>query len=151
MLQNARRLGHHRWLCLQLFEVLGAHVAATADPTVKPVLAAHAHHLAWHADLLAQRFPELDELDAATLTVPADAAIEQQVAILRHAPTTDELLYSTYRVVLPRLLADCSEHLAEVDALTDGPTARVLTLIVRDLVDDVRVGEVLLRQGGPLG
>ena len=144
MLQNARRLGHHRWLCLQLFELLGTQAATASDPMVKPVLAAHAHHLAWHADLLAQRFPELDELDAATLTVPADDVIERSIVALRRATTTNEILRSVYTVVLPGLLAECEDHRASVDPATDGPTVRVLNLIVRDLADDVRVGAALL-------
>ena len=143
MQDNARRLGHQRWLHLQLFELLGgwaADPADRADPAdvhLRPVFAAHCHHHAWHAQLIAERLPEIDELDTHTLTVPADAQVQQWVAQAHAATTTAQRVAAVYGAIVPRLVADVTAHLQAIDPRTDGPTARVLTLVLRDLQADV--------------
>lgn len=139
MQDNARRLGHQRWLHLQLFELLGAWAAdATLTPEahLRPVFAAHCHHHAWHAELIAARLPEIDELATQALTVPADAALQQLVAQARAATTTADRVAAVYGEIRPRLLAEVTAHLQAIDPRTDGPTARVLTLVARDLQAD---------------
>jgi len=139
MQENARRLGHQRWLHLQLFELLGrwaTDATLTPEAHLRPLFAAHCHHHAWHAELIAARLPEIDELATDALTVPADAEVEQLVAQARAATSTTELVAAVYGAIHPRLLADVTAHLQAIDPRTDGPTTRVLTLVARDLQAD---------------
>lgn len=139
LLENARRLGHQRWLHLQLFELLGGwatDTTLTPEAHLQPMFAAHCHHHAWHAELIAARLPELDEVDTAALTVPADAEVQQLLATARAAAGTAERLACVYEAIYPLLTADVTAHLQEIDPRTDGPTARVLTLVLRDLQAD---------------
>ena len=133
MQENARRLGHQRWLHLQLFELLGGWAADTPEAHLRQVFAAHCHHHAWHAQLIADRLPKIDELDTETLTVPADASVQQMVAQARAAATTADRVALVYGTIHPRLISELAAHLHAVDPRTDGPTARVLTLVLRDL------------------
>ena len=134
---NARRLGHHRWVCLQMFELLGTRATTVPEAALRPMLATHAHHLAWHASLLADRMPEIAELDTDALTTPVDGDVERALAAARATVDSADLMQRAYGDVLPRLLTECRDHLAAVDPHVDGPTAPVLTLIVRDLADDL--------------
>lgn len=54
-------------------------------------------------------------------------------------------LAGAYRVVLPRLLVACSEHLRAASPVSDGPLLRTLGLVVPDLMRDWLRGEALLQ------
>lgn len=151
MLENARRLGHQRWLELQLFEVLAGWATDTPEAHLQPMFAAHCHHHAWHADLIAARLPEIDEVDTAALTVPADAEAQQLVASARATATTAERLACVYGAIYQRLSADVTAHLQATDPRVDGPTTRVLTLITRDLIEDMLAGDMALHEFGAHG
>lgn len=62
------------------------------------------------------------------------------------AADTIERLVSLYQLVLPRLLTTCTTLRATIDARVDGPTARVLDLVVRDLDAMATEGATLLQR-----
>jgi hypothetical protein len=139
--ENARRLGAQRWVALRLFETLGGWLATTPEPTVKAMFATHCHHHAWHAELLHARLPNLNGAGVAGFTAPPpDGPLAAEVDALAQAATTADRLHAVYGVLLPALIAECTAHLEATNAITDGPTARVLTLVQRDLVDHLREG-----------
>lgn len=142
---TARRAGHYRWISTQLFETLGSWVASVPEVDVKQRLGVHAHHLGWHAQLWRDRLPELAEMTPTSLTVPPNDALRTVLDLVQSSDSTIERLVGTHRVVMPRLVAAYTFHLAHVSAITDGPTARTLTLAHADVLADWRDGEMLVQ------
>lgn len=145
---TARRFGQYRWAELQLFELLGEWArAADSSPEAVAMFAAHCHHHAWHAELFAGRLPAVAGLDAPTATAPLSALVPLLDAA-RAAEGTASRLRAVYHDVLPALAAEYERHLMVTDPRIDGPTARALTLVLRDLADDREEGATMLEQLG---
>jgi hypothetical protein len=155
---SGRRIGHHAWVEMRLFETLGRWSGTVADPRAKALLAAQSHHHAWHAEQWHALLPALPHLAAADLVAPSEATSEL-VATLAEldevpapaddtaaAPDDVSRLAAIYRVALPRVAAAYREHLALTTPVTDGPTMRTLGLVLADLDADIRAGLDLLAE-----
>jgi len=148
ILEAGRRAGHACWIEQRLFETLGSWVAdaaRSAEPALSRMLAEHAHHHAWHAELWRDRLPELAEHPPADAVRPRHEAAVELVDTLSSVDGTVERLVGVYRVLLPRLADEYDAQLQATSPLTDGPTARVLKLCLADLHDDRSEGEATLR------
>jgi len=119
LLVLAERIAGLRAAELELFELLGAAARDTTDARAKPVLATSAHHLAWHAELWAQRMPSIPGVDIDAMTTAA-----------RGQPTTGML------VALDDIARRCDELARDVDPVLDPSTARVCDLVATDLARD---------------
>mgnify|MGYP003403007899 CR=1 FL=1 len=64
--ESGRRIGHHAWIEMRLFETVGAWVASVSEPEVKALLAAQSHHHAWHAELWHGLLPGLPHMPSTT-------------------------------------------------------------------------------------
>jgi hypothetical protein len=142
---SGRRIGHHAWVEMRLFEALGRWSGTAADPRAKAMLATQSHHHAWHAELWHALLPALPHLPAADLVAPSEATSELVAALaeLDEAPApADDVsrLAALYRVALPRVAAAYRDHLALTTPVTDGPTIRALGLVLADLDADTRAG-----------
>jgi hypothetical protein len=132
----------------RLFEMLGSWVATVPEPGAKVVLARHAHHHAWHAELWRERLPRVREADPGGLAPPAEDAFVRFVDAVREpeAPEhTIEKLVGVYRVLIPRFIGVYTYHLNGTSTITDAPTIRSLKFILQDEFDDWRDGEMLLQ------
>ena len=143
--QSARRIGHHAWIELRLFEILGAWVTAVPELEAKAVLATQSYHHAWHAELWHGLLPSVPHLHAPDLVTPADPGTAEQIDSLTAATGTVERLSGLYEVVLPGLIAAYTDHLERTTPVTDGPTIRALRLVLADEEADARTGERVLR------
>jgi hypothetical protein len=135
IVETAQRFGQYRWAELQMFELLGEWARSGEDAAAAKMFAAHSHHHAWHADVFAGRIPAIEGLDAPDAT----AVLPQLVPLVeaaRAAVGTRARLTGVYDVVLPALASEYEQHLANTDPRVDGPTARALTLVLRDLAAD---------------
>ncbi len=142
----ARRVGAYVWVERRLFEVLGTWTPAVPELDVKLRLAVHSAHHAERADRFYARLPELRELPADDVCVPASAAVASlvdAVAGTDDPSTTIEKLVGVYRVLLPHLIAVYSFHLANTATVADEPLARTLRHAIADATDDWRDGELL--------
>jgi hypothetical protein len=72
--QSARRIGHHAWLEMRLFEVLGRWSGTVPDPRARAAFATHSRQHAWHAELWHGLLPAVPHLGAAELVAPDEAA-----------------------------------------------------------------------------
>ena len=145
--QSGRRIGHHAWIEMRLFEIIGAWVGSVPELEVKAVLAAQSHHHAWHAELWHGLLPSIPDLRTADLIAPADGATRAIVDSLAEPAGphgTAQRLELLYRRVVPRLIADYRDHLDRTTPVTDGPTIRALHLVLTDEEDDRLAGESLL-------
>ncbi len=146
--QLARIAGQCQWNEQQIFEIIGQWIAVVPEPQVSRMLAEHSAKHAWHANLWAERLPAVRELDTARFVAPATPLMQAVFDAVRSpsAPTqTIEKLAGVYRVVIPRLAKGYAAMSRHVSAEIDGPTARVLSLVLRDEQDDWREGEALLQ------
>jgi hypothetical protein len=122
----------------RLFSVCGAAGATGTPPDAALALTSLAGQLAWHAELLGDLLPTRAGIEVAALVaspVPGvDAAIEH-LERAAAAGETDAVCVVVARVVLPRLATSVAAARAATDARLDGPRARALTLVARDLHD----------------
>jgi hypothetical protein len=146
--ESARRVGNYRWTEMRLFEALGGWVATVPELDVKMVLGRHCYHHAWHAELWTKRLPELRQMNAERMTVPAN---DEMVAFMNavtepEAPElTIEKLVGVYRVLIPRTIAAYTYHLNGTSAITDSPTQRSLRHALQDEYEGWCDGEMLLQ------
>jgi hypothetical protein len=78
---SGRRIGHHAWVEMRLFETLGRWSGTVADPRAKALLAGQSHHHAWHAELWYALLPALPHLPAADLVAASEATSELVAAL----------------------------------------------------------------------
>ena len=146
--ESASAVGHHRWVELRLFELLGGWVAEIPEPQVKVCVATHCHHHAWHAELFDRRLPGAGDLRPEVLTVPPAeglVAFFDALAEAQGAEATIEKLTGVYRVLLPRKITAYAHHLASASPVADAPTIRSLRLAMADEIEGWREGEALLQ------
>jgi hypothetical protein len=163
--ERARRIGHHLWLEMRLFELLGGWVATIPELAVKPVLAAHSRHHGWHAELWHGHLPRLAGRDPGELVVPRHEGLVDALGALDpdgvpadgtsdgagpggagEAPATVPRLVGVYRVVLPRLIAAYRDDLANASPVADAPVMRSLRFMLADDLDDWQEGEALVHE-----
>lgn len=145
---TARLVGHYQWIEMKLFELMGSWVQAVDDLEVKQLLATQSQHHAWHAQLWRQQLPEVQQWDSERRVAPSNEELVAFVDALAEPDGpehTIERLVGIYRVLVPRKIAAYTRHLHAASAVTDGPTVRVLEVILRDEMDDWRDGEMLLQ------
>lgn len=147
--ETARRVGHYRWVEMRLFEALGGWVATVPEIDAKTMLARHANHHAWHAELWTERLPELRALDADELTEPPNAALRRFVEKLAEPEDrglTVEKLVGAYRVLLPHKIAAYTFHRSAASSVADAPLLRSLDFVLQDETSGWTDGEMLLQR-----
>ncbi len=116
----------------ELFARCGARGADVDDDELAIVLTSLAGQFAFHATLLYDLLPVRADVDRDALVEGAShAAVLAALDDLSTVPLCAVLA----RVVVPRLRAAVLFELEGVDPRVDGPRARALTLVARDLVD----------------
>lgn len=143
---GARVAGHHIWLEMRLFEVLGGWVTSTPEPPVKAHLATHSRRHAWHAELWNGHLPRVVGIDADALVTPFAPAAERVVDTLAEAASTLERLVGLYRVVLPRVVTATAARLDLATPVADAALARSLRFVLADDLDEWREGEALVHR-----
>ena len=142
---GARVAGHHVWLEMRLFEVLGGWVPTVAEPRVKTHLATQSRRHAWHADLWREHLPRVAGIDADSLVAPPGDGWADVIAALAESASTPERLAGAYRVVLPRVVTATARRLAAATPVADAALARSLRFVLADDLDEWRDGEALLQ------
>jgi hypothetical protein len=142
---GARVAGHHVWLEMRLFEVLGAWVPTVPEPAVKTHLATHSRRHAWHADLWREHVPRVAGIDADSLVAPPGDGFPDVIAALAEPSSTLDRLAGAYRVVLPRVVTATARRLATATPVAEAALARSLRFVLADDLDEWRDGEALLQ------
>lgn len=134
-----------------LFATCGLGGSCVDDPGAAVALASLAGQFAWHAELCFELLPLRVGIDREALvqmkTPAADAALGVLAAAVERgdAATACALLFE---VLLPRLAAGVAASLDATVAGLDGPRARALGLVGRDLDDAIeRLGRLAARRG----
>ena len=156
ILDLAAWVGHHQLIEARLATLVGGWACDDREPAAASLFAAHCPQFAWHAELWAERLPSQPStsLDAARAAHPPvlgepsrfDESIIHSVDTLAVATDTIERLVGIYQLVLPRLLATFESLRSTVDPRVDGPTARALDLVTRDVTMALAEGTDLLNR-----
>lgn len=151
--QVDRWLGANCRVLRAMFAACGQRAASVDDDGLAVLLTSLAGQFAFHAGLLYDVLPVHAGVDRDALVDEPIAGVDEAIGALAElgSPETCALLA---RVLVPRLLSGVEVRRASVDPATDGPLARALTLIERDLLDArsslERICERLLAVDGAL-
>jgi hypothetical protein len=143
----AGRARRARTLEMRLADTVGGWVGAVTDPAAKAVLARHATHHAFHAELWDAVVPVLH--DVVVSDDPADDTGLAGVAeALADAGDPAAGLHRLFAEALPALVAVYREWAAGTSVVADRPVMRVLDLVLRDEEFDLAEGESMARALG---
>jgi hypothetical protein len=134
----ADRIESARALELRLAATLGAWVPRIAPAAAKLLLARHARHFAWHAELWDGLVPVLHDRPEGSAVV--DASLTPAEAALA-AITEPKAVYDD---VLPIVVAAYRTWSGESTPIAERPVMRVLDLVLHDLDFDAQEGHDLL-------
>jgi hypothetical protein len=153
--ESAALLGAYRWAEHNLYLLTGSWVQETDDPEIRLHLDLVSGEHGWHAELWEDRLPVLDGVDRDALSRPgpaleaacASVPVTVESAGSEHpgTPATVLRLAALYRFLIPRLVATYDHHLGHAVPATDGPTIRILRMVLRDEVESWQKGERLLQ------
>lgn len=159
LIDTATRLGHHVWAERRIFSFLGAWSASPTGPSspaaVPVFLGEQAARHGWHAELVLERLPQLREVDAEALVVPASERVEAALdaslqlpgaALPASADGLRVVLAGYYRVVLPRLVGSYRALVAASSEAADASLRRWLGFVIADDVDEWVRGDALTRE-----
>src|SRR5829696_7841923 len=135
----ADRIESARAVELQLAAVLGAWVPRIAPAGAKLLLARHARHFAWHADLWDGLVPVLHDRPEGSAVV--DESLTGAEATL--AGVTEPR--AVYDDVLPLVVVAYRRWSGESTAIAERPIMRVLDLVLHDLDFDAQEGHDLFK------
>jgi hypothetical protein len=137
----AERIESARALELQLAAAVGGWVPRIAPAGAKLLLARHARHFAWHAELWDGLVPVLHDRPEGSAVV--DEALRGAEAALGR--TTEPT--GVYEDVLPLVVATYRGWSTEATPIAERPVMRVLDLVLHDLDFDAQEGHDLFAQG----
>jgi hypothetical protein len=140
----AARARGARTLEMRLADTIGGWVHEVADPQAQAVLARHATHHAFHAELWDAVVPVLHDVVVSD-DPAADADLAAVVRALGDPADAASGLRAAFGDALPGLLAVYREWAASTSVVADRPVMRVLDLVLRDEEFDLREGEAMLR------
>ena len=154
LIESARLLGGYRWVEFRLFEVLGSWVTTETDPEARLLFDVQSRHHAWHAQLWAERIPEVEGVvDPDLVTVAPEEGTDELLATLGGVQASEEgggggtllRLVGLARVVSPRLVSGYVHHLRRATAVSDGPVIRALRLSLRDETEAWQAVELMIQ------
>ena len=119
---------------------------STDDVEAKLLLDRHSQHHAWRAAQWWDRLPLLADVDRDALVAAPSAAMAAGMDELARRPDLVERLAGAYRVALPRLVGRYRAHQQLNGPAGDASAIRTLDLLVPDVTNDWRDGEVLLQR-----
>jgi hypothetical protein len=128
------RIRSGRSIEMRLAATLGTWVQRVEEPAAKILLARHAKHFAWHADLWDALVPVLH--DAPVPDGVSDPILRGAVEALdeAHQPL------AFYDDVLPHVVAAYRDWATEATPVAERPIMRVLDLALRDIDFDAQEG-----------
>jgi hypothetical protein len=133
----AQRTESARALEMQLAALLGGWVPHFTPAGAKLLLARHARHFAWHAELWDGVVPVLhDRPEGSVVTEPT---LQEAAAALATATEPREV----YDDVLPHVVAAYRGWSGESTPIAERPVMRVLDLVLHDLDFDAQEGHDL--------
>ena len=157
--ESARTAGAWTWAESRLYEVVGSWVPSTVWPAAKVWLASASQHHAWRAQVWEGRLPGrlvpayapaatgvpgMAGVPGTELVRPSSAGTEDALAALGRLSGDGARLGAYCRVILPRTVVAYRSWQRRCTASSDRPVARVLALILGDVLADWQEGTEVL-------
>jgi hypothetical protein len=137
IIEWARRTASARALEMQLAARLGGWVPRVTPAAAKLLLARHARHFAWHAELWDGLVPVLHDRHEES------AVTEERLLDASMALTAVTEPRAVYDDVLPLVVATYRAWSGEATPIAERPVMRVLDLVLHDLDFDAQEGHDL--------
>ena len=137
----ARRTESARAIEMQLAALLGGWVPRITPAGAKLLLARHAHHFAWHAELWDGVVPVLH--DRPEESVVTEVTLQDAATALAAVSEPK----GVYDDVLPHVVVAYRGWSGESTPIAERPVMRVLDLVLRDLDFDAQEGHDLFSRG----
>ena len=137
----ARRTESARAIEMQLAALVGGWVPRITPAGAKLLLARHARHFAWHAELWDGVVPVLH--DRPEESVVTEMTLQEAAAALAAVSEPN----GVYDNVLPHIVAAYRGWSAESTPIAERPVMRVLDLVLHDLDFDAQEGHDLFSRG----
>ena len=143
LVEWAGRARRARSVEMVLANLFGDAVDATPDPAMKAVLARHARHHAFHAELWDGVVPVLH--DVTVSDAPADDPGLAVVAAALHGDgaVDEQRIAAAFGSGIPALIDVYRNWAGDTSVVAERPIMRVLDLVLRDEEFDVREGAPL--------
>lgn len=129
----SRLAGQYCWVEQQLFELLGSWMHRSNDPDLVVALGDRCTRHGEHAEAWRGRIANVPAIDVERAVNASDSPIASAIARLRQPDSADDVvaLAAAYdNEVRPAVLAAYRTHRAAIDPLLDGPTARLLEVVI---------------------
>jgi hypothetical protein len=144
--ESARLIRNYRYAVERMMRTLGGWIALTPELSAKLLFGRHVWDNAQHADALGRRLPELRAAPHVSEAVnTAFVAFMDAVEEPDAPPQTVERICGVYSVLKPHLLQSYQDHLAQVNAVYEPPTQRILMRCADDERRHIHAGAVILR------
>lgn len=128
----ARRIADWGALEYAAARLLGEWIPVVDPPRLRPVLAGWADHFAWHVSLWDSRAPAITGVDLVAGSPP-----DRPIPVVDHAGGVEALISALANEYWEPLIDELDTVAAGIDRRLDGPTARVIDLVLTDLRRDL--------------
>jgi hypothetical protein len=143
---RAARVGGWVWCERRAFELLGSWAGTTPEPAVAVLFGEMSRRHGWHAELFADRLPELASVDAEALVAapgPATLALVDAVASSEAGTSGTARLVAWYRVLLPSMVAQYRASARTLSSVAEPSLVRWLDIVLRDDLEEWARGQQL--------
>lgn len=150
LVEWAARARRARSLEMSLANAFGDLAGAVPDPAVKAIVARHARHHAFHAELWDGVVPVLHDVSVSDDPTD-DPGLVRVTAVLGATSDSDPSvrLRRVFDDAVPALVAVYREWAADTSVVAERPVMRVLDLVLRDEEFDLREGANLAASASP--
>ncbi|MDX2226017.1 MAG: hypothetical protein SFY92_02790 [Verrucomicrobiae bacterium] len=126
------RLKRFHYTLKRVHEIMTARITAEPIYEIKTAFSLHAYLASEHVSAIRKRISEMREPPLGLDVVP-DAALEVLFDEILCAPSTQELIWGLYGVVLPALKESMEKYMAETSPLADHPSYRLCKIALLEI------------------
>ena len=137
---SVTRLKRLHYVLRRVHELLTAKITAEPIYELKTAFSYHAYLCAEQVSLIRRRVAEMREPPLGLDKCP-HAALQRLMDEIESAPTTGELIFSVYGMLIDEVLISCQRLQADAHPLADAPTVRVGRLIEFELSEMSEFGQ----------
>lgn len=124
----------NHYVLKRLFEILTARITAEPLYELKTAFSHHAYLCAEHVTAIRSRVSEMREPPLGLDEIP-HSALQLLCNEVQCAPTTEELLWGAYGVLVPALIESFESYIRTTNPLADAPSVRVARFALLELND----------------
>ena len=148
LLERAEQVGRWVWVERRVFEVFGRWAGSCGDDVLDSFFADMSRRHGWHAEVLADRLPELTVVRIHDLVAPGSPETEEWFDLFEGDAETSgaiERAVSAYRVLLPMLVESYRDASGSMSPVAEPSLIRWTGIILADDIEEWEAGEEVVR------